>query len=225
MNEKCKLINGNCLIELDKLISQGVFVDYSFTSPPYNRKRNDKYKNYVDIKDDWFEFNCAVIDNLLKITKKHIFYNIQTTYYNREDVYKIIGCYSNKIKDIHIWEKTNPMPASGKSITNAVEFFLVIGSESLKSNKTYTKNIISTSVNSEMPEDHKAVMKQDVSDYFIETFTKQNDIVLDCFSGTGTTGMSCKKLNRNFIGIEIDKIYFENAKQRIENYKPQMKLL
>jgi hypothetical protein len=35
--------------------------------------------------------------------------------------------------------KSNPMPASGKSITNAVEYFIVLGSDSLKSNTTYTK--------------------------------------------------------------------------------------
>ena len=45
--------------------------------------------------------------------------------------------------------------------------------------------------------------------------TKENDVVLDMFMGSGTTGVACKKLNRKFIGIELDEKYFEIAKQRI----------
>jgi len=210
-----KLLNKECLRELKKIKDNSI--DHSFTSPPYNRKRNDKYSNYNDDRKDWFEFNCNVIDELLRITKKYVFYNLQANYYNRQDVYKIIGKYNNEIRDIIIWEKSNPMPASGNAITNSVEYFLVLGKENLSSNRTYTKNIITTSVNSNMPKLHKAVMNQDVSDYFINTFTKQNETVIDCFMGLGTTGISCKKLNRDFIGIELDKEYFNIAKDRIEN--------
>ena len=45
--------------------------------------------------------------------------------------------------------------------------------------------------------------------------TKENDTVLDLFMGSGTTGVACKNLNRNFIGIELDKNYFEIARDRI----------
>ena len=47
--------------------------------------------------------------------------------------------------------------------------------------------------------------------------TKENDTVLDMFMGSGTTGVACKNLNRNFIGIELDEKSFEIAKERIEN--------
>jgi len=212
-----RLINGDCLVEMDKLMEEGVKVGFSFTSPPYNRKRNDKYTEYNDNIDNWFQFNCSVIDRLLKLTKGHILYNIQANFYNRSDVYKLIGKYHKEIRDIHIWEKTNPMPASGTSITNAVEYFIILGKTSLKSNTTYTKNIIKSSVNSKMPKNHKAVMKQEISDYFIEKFTKEGDTILDCFLGTGTTGISCKKFKRNFIGIELKEVYFNMAKERIES--------
>lgn len=62
-------------------------------------------------------------------------------------------------------------------------------------------------------------------EYLIRTYTNEDDIVLDNVMGSGTTGIACKNLNRNFIGIEKDKKYFEIAKRRIENHKPQMKLL
>ena len=63
---------------------------------------------------------------------------------------------------------------------------------------------------------HPAVFPlQLVSDH-IKTWSNENDTVLDCFMGSGTTGIACKNLNRKFIGIEIDKSYFDIAKQRIE---------
>lgn len=51
--------------------------------------------------------------------------------------------------------------------------FVVLGSSALKSSTTYTKNHISTSVNGKMPEGHKAVMKPEVSEWFIEKFTTE----------------------------------------------------
>jgi DNA modification methylase len=54
-------------------------------------------------------------------------------------------------------------------------------------------------------------------EYLIKTFTDECDTVLDFTMGSGTTGVACKNLNRNFIGIEMDDKYFEIAKNRIEN--------
>ena len=214
--------NEDCINLLNRTADKSV--DYSFTSPPYNRKRNDKYENFVDINNDYLKLNIDVITELLRVTKKHIFYNIQANYYNRQDVYKLIGHFSENIVDIHIWEKSNPMPASGNNITNAIEYFLILGSESLKSNSTYTKNIVTTAVNSEMPKDHKAVMKLDIAEYFISNFTQENDTVLDCFFGYGTTAIACNNYNRKVIGCEINKEYYDKAMKRINNHISQTKL-
>ena len=51
----------------------------------------------------------------------------------------------------------------------------------------------------------------------IKTFSNEGDVVLDNCMGSGTTGVACKKLNRDFIGIEKDKEYFDIAVKRIEN--------
>ena len=51
----------------------------------------------------------------------------------------------------------------------------------------------------------------------ISNSSEQNDVVLDPFMGTGSCGVACKELRRDFIGVEIDKKYFDIAKERIEN--------
>jgi site-specific DNA-methyltransferase (adenine-specific) len=53
-------------------------------------------------------------------------------------------------------------------------------------------------------------------EYLIKSYTNENDTVLDFTMGSGSTGVACKNLNRNFIGIEKDEKYFDIAKQRIE---------
>ena len=52
-------------------------------------------------------------------------------------------------------------------------------------------------------------------EYLIKTYTNEGDTVLDFCMGSGTTGLACKNLNRNFIGIELDENYFNIAKERI----------
>lgn len=55
--------------------------------------------------------------------------------------------------------------------------------------------------------------------YLIKTYTNENEVVLDNCMGSGSTGVACVNTNRNFIGIELDKHYFEIAKERIEKAK------
>ena len=52
-------------------------------------------------------------------------------------------------------------------------------------------------------------------EYLIKTYTNEKDVILDFTMGSGTTGIACKNLNRNFIGIEIDKKYFNIAEESI----------
>ena len=62
---------------------------------------------------------------------------------------------------------------------------------------------------------HPTQKPVDLMEYLIKTYTNEGETVLDNCMGSGTTGVACKNLNRNFIGIELDDDYFEIAKQRI----------
>lgn len=52
-------------------------------------------------------------------------------------------------------------------------------------------------------------------EFYMLNSTQENDTVLDLFMGAGSTGIACARCNRNFIGIELDKEYFDIATKRI----------
>ena len=152
---------------------------------------------------------------MLQVTKQSIFFNLQANYYNKQDIYRFIGNYYKDIQQTIIWEKSNPLPANGNSITNAYEYIFVLG-KNIKSNSTYTKNHITTTVNSKTSKEHHAIMNQVISDWLVEKFTQPNDIILDPFMGLGTTVVSCIKYGREFIGIELCKQYYNSAVNRLK---------
>ena len=64
---------------------------------------------------------------------------------------------------------------------------------------------------------HPAIFPEQLAHDHIISWSNEGDTILDPFMGSGTTGVACKILNRNFIGIEIDSEYFEIAKKRISD--------
>ncbi len=207
-----KIYQEDCLLTMENMPDD--FVDVTFTSPPYNRKRNDKYQFYDDRIVDYYSFLTTFIDESIRVTKGNVYVNIQKNYYNKKEVFKLIGEYYDKIYEIFIWEKSNPMPASGLNITNAYEFIICFG-DRLKSNTTYTKNHLTTSV-AKMYKEHKAVMHDKVASFFIENFTQEGDLIYDPFMGSGTTALIARNNGRNYIGSEITSEYCEVADERLK---------
>jgi len=85
----------------------------------------------------------------------------------------------------------------------------------LQTKTNYPKNIISFVPHNRFKV-HPTQKPVALMEYLIKTYTNENELVLDFTFGSGTTGLACKNTNRNFIGIELDKEYFEIAKKRIE---------
>lgn len=69
---------------------------------------------------------------------------------------------------------------------------------------------------------HPTQKPVELLEYLIKTYTNENDAVLDNCMGSGSTGVACINTNRNFIGIELDKKYFDIAKQRIEECEKEL---
>jgi DNA modification methylase len=139
------------------------------------------------------------------------------------------------------WYKTNPMPNFlGKRFTNATETLLWCSKKkecksytfNHKIMKRYNGNKQMTSVwkiglctgeerlkGEDGKKAHSTQKPEELLKRVILSTTKQGDIVLDPFFGTGTTGAVVKKLKRNFIGIEKEKEYITLAKERIDKIK------
>ena len=66
---------------------------------------------------------------------------------------------------------------------------------------------------------HPTQKPVELMEWLIKNYTNENDIILDPFMGSGSTGIACVNTNRSFIGIELDENYFNIAKERIENAK------
>ena len=199
-------------------------VDVCFTSPPYNDTGKDggSHQKYVDVetRDDWFEWQCQIIDEMLRLTKKYVLYNVQPIQNNKQDVYKLIGQYSNKIHTILIWNKPQSQPCGNPhKISNYYEFILVMSNTGgVDVNSDFYKNVITKGGNkdTQYAKIHKAVMSKELCDEIIREFTKPNDIVLDPFSGLGTTALSCKEQGRRYIGFEIYQLYYEKSLDRLQ---------
>jgi len=96
-----------------------------------------------------------------------------------------------------------------------------MGGTKKREDKTYTythKNptsIIDISNADQKGKVHPTQKPVALMEYLIKTYTNENETVLDFTMGSGTTGVACKNLNRNFIGIELDPEYFKIAEKRI----------
>ena len=92
-------------------------------------------------------------------------------------------------------------------------------------NKTglrYPKNLLEIGLNKNNRKyNHPTQKPVKLIEYLIKTYSNKSDLVLDNCMGSGTTGVACKNLERNFIGIELDENYFNIAKKRIENNEKQ----
>ncbi len=69
---------------------------------------------------------------------------------------------------------------------------------------------------------HSAVFPVDLPSWFIKLFTKEGDLVLDPFIGSGTTAVAARKLGRNYVGIDINEDYCRLARQRVTQIQPHL---
>lgn len=117
-------------------------------------------------------------------------------------------------QNLLVWDKGNCMP--NRYYMNACEFILFLRKGNAKNiNNLGSKTIIR--VPNVRNKTHPTEKPVDLMKILIENSSNENDIVLDPFMGSGSTGIACLNTNRSFIGIELDKNYFDIAEKRIRN--------
>lgn len=120
------------------------------------------------------------------------------------------------IKNILVWVKQGGMGDLNGSYSPCTEFiiFAVKGRHILNGNRD--KNVIRMNRVNPLKAVHQNQKPLKLIKYFILKSSKRGDTVLDCFMGSGTTGLACKELARDFVGVELDKEYFNIAKRRLK---------
>ncbi len=126
-----------------------------------------------------------------------------------------------------IWEKSNPVPLNSKRnyLTGAREI-AVLGVKKGKPtfHSEYDKGVYQFPIPNNRKRYHPTQKPLQLMEALIEKHSNGGDLVLDTFMGSGTTGVACKNLDRNFIGIELDTEYFKIAENRIKELIDQTSL-
>ena len=115
-------------------------------------------------------------------------------------------------------------PIQSKSSSNHIS----LGKQEAKQydpNRVNPKSVLFFNSVSNTPKGNKLHPTQKpvaLMEYLIKTYTNEGETVLDFTMGSGTTGVACKNLNRDFIGIELDETYFKIAEKRINKQDEQI---
>lgn len=121
-----------------------------------------------------------------------------------------------KLHNILVWEKNNCTPSQYYMKNCEYVLFLRKGKAKWINNIGDSKTVhrFNNVIGSKLHPTEKPI---DLLSFYILNSSSKNDVVLDPFTGSGSTGVASIKNNRNFIGIEIDKSYFSIAKNRLDN--------
>lgn len=245
-----KLINADSLSYLKNIQSDSI--DVIFADPPYflsndgisckngkqvsvNKGEWDKIENQKD-KIDW---NANRIKEAKRILKKDGTIWICGTFHNIYDIGYILEKEEFKIINNITWEKPNPPPnLACRCFTNSTETILW-AKKSEKSKHCFNYDVMKELNGGKQMKDvwqltapkkeeklfgkHPTQKPEKLLELIIKASTNENDLILDPFCGSGTTGIVAKKLNRKFIGIDNSSEFLEISKKRYLNLKGEIK--
>ncbi len=114
-----------------------------------------------------------------------------------------------------IWEKSNPMPINGKHVfLSGIETCVWAKKSGATFNESCRNTVFRYPLGIDRTE-HPTTKPLKLFAEFIRISTNENDIVYDPCMGSGTTAISCRAMNRNYIGTEIDKGYYKLIQKRL----------
>lgn len=213
-------------------------VDIVVTSPPYNVGANNmsenKYKEYGDklSGDEWFDFMDETISELIRVTKNYVFFNVQVLSANKIAMFKLIGKYHAQIKEVLIWNKNMVAPAIEPGVLNSKFEFIFVFTKNNPHKRKFDvcyfpqgrlNNVLEGNNNAgnKFADHHAAAFPTYLPKFFIKNFSKEGDIVLDPFMGTGTTGAAAVELGRQYVGFDTNEEYVGIASRRISDVSKQ----
>ena len=219
----CKLYQGDCLEIMGSIKDKSV--DLIVTDPPYlmdyqsnRRKKEDRFDkikndkgNYMLIQDYLEECHRIMKDN----TAIYCFCSWHNIDFFKNEFEKHF-----KLKNILVWNKNNHGTGDLKGSYAPKHEFILFGHKgrTLLREKRIADVIDCPKISSNKLT-HPTEKPQDLLEIFIKQSSDVGSIIFDGFMGTGSCGIAAKKLNRNFIGIELDEKYFNIAKNRLENIR------
>lgn len=217
-------------------------VDLVVIDPPYEVSRDtnfaageetgrdvDRFRMSMDF-GDWdnnFTGLDVVIKECYRILKKS---GTLICFYDLWKITILKEYFDNaKFKQIRFieWQKTNPVPINSKLnyLTNSREI-AVTGVKCGKPvfHSEYDNGIYKHPIYHDKNRFHPTQKPIKLIEELIEKHSNKGDVVLDCFSGSGTTAIACINTYRNFLGCEISKEYFEKSVERISSVDGEFEL-
>lgn len=233
---KIEIKKGDCFKLLKKLDDGSV--DMIFADPPYNMsgKKNQTvksgkmttlYKGNWDVIEDIHKYNSEWLSECIRVLKDDGTIWVSGTLHNHPSVgvtLKALGLWI--INDV-VWYKRNAPPLLSKTRLAPSTELIWIASKSKKYFFDYDlgkilnggkqmRNMWEINAQRHLTE-HPTEKPENLLERIILLGSKAGDTILDPFSGSGTTGVVAKRLNRNYIGLEIDDKYVKISKDRIKS--------
>jgi len=226
-------------------LMNGQKANMSFTSPPYNAGKSEalsgnthttdnKYNEYNDNqkKDNYLDLLVGFTNNAI-LYSDYLICNIQSLAGNKIALIEYLNEYKNNFIDVAIWDKGHGAPQMAENVmTNAWEYMFFISAKENASRAIPNANFRGTlpniyrgkpNRNNEFSQVHAATFPIDLPEWSLQ-FTKQGDIVLDQFLGTGTTMVAAHQLKRKCYGMELDPKYCQVIIDRMSKLDPSLEV-
>ena len=219
------LRQGDCLEVMKDIPDESI--DLIVTDPPYkivqggctNKAVRLKGSNQEQLKKGTLFNNNSIkfsewIPEIYRVLKNNSHCYIMSNDRNISELLNVCENVGFKLLNILVWGKSKHSP--NRYYLKNCEFIVFLRKGKAKNiNNMGAKQLLL--VNNVDNKKHPSQKPTELMKIFIENSSQKNDMILDPFMGSGSTGVACKELHRNFIGIELDENYFEIAKQRIED--------